>query len=75
MMNDDLGSAAEAKLQRESSEERQLIAVVHRALGEDLLRIRRFLEAALTHLEAEEADAARITVLDPSEIEARAKAR
>lgn len=74
-MSDELEPAAKAKLEREAHEERQLVAVVYHALGEDLVRIRRFLEMAKTQLEAEESDAARITLVDPIEIDAKSKTR
>jgi hypothetical protein len=58
----------EAKLQGQNREERELIDVVYRALGDDLVRVRRFLEMALTKLQSEEATSDRVTVVDPEEV-------
>jgi hypothetical protein len=74
-MSEESESTRNAKVEREAHEERQLMTVVYHALGEDLVRIRRFLEMAKAELESEEAHSARVTIIDPIELQTKAKPR
>ena len=74
-MSEEREPTSNAKVERDANEERELVRVVYHALGEDLARVRRFLAMAQAQLESEEADSARVTLVDPIETEAKLKTR
>ena len=74
-MSEEREPTSNAKIERDANEERELVRVVYHALGEDLARVRRFLAMAQAQLESEEADSARVTLVDPIETNAKVKTR
>ena len=74
-MSEEREPTSNAKVERDANEERELVRVVYHALGEDLARVRRFLAMAQAQLESEEADSARVTLVDPIETDAKLKTR